>query len=251
MAKLKIATQTTVTSGVNYVQPEGDRFVSQTLINGYHYGGVGGLSSDGGLQITAQVNLPGGSSSIGSIVAQKGAHKFRVTDGTRTGTCSLVNSPNPTTGQMNILITLNSAAANIAAANVAGGATSATVTFDTRTAVSGPVQFPRVGDYISWTSPSANIGNFVQVTGVTSNTSFTIGVIGNVAAATGVTATTNTYASKITNKFVYDFTSDGQIDSTGGPATFLNNGGFNPNKYRYVLSSSAGPNATFVKVQSA
>ena len=249
MAKLKIANQTTQTS-VNYPQPEGDRFVSPTLINGYHYGGVGGSSSDGGLQITAQVNLPGGSSTVGSIVAQKGAHKFRVTDGTRTGVCTLVNSPNPTTGQMNILVTLNSAAANIAAANVAGGATSATVTYDTRTAVSGPVTLPRVGDWLSWTSPSANIGTFVQVTGVTSN-SFTIGTVGNVAAATGVTVTTNTYASKITNKFVYDFTSDGNQDSTTGPATYLNNGGFNTNKYRYVLSSSAGPNATFVKVQSA
>jgi hypothetical protein len=249
MAKLKIATQTTVTSGVNYVQPEGDRFVSPTLINGYHYGGVGGLSSDGGLQITAQVNLPGGSSSIGSIIAQKGAHKFRVTDGTRTGVCTLVNSPSPATGQMNILITLNSAAANIAAANVAGGATSTTVTYDTRTAVSGPVTLPRVGDYLSWTSPSANIGGYVRVTAITGST-FTIATTGNVAAATGVTLTTNTYASKITNKFVSDFTSDGHPDSTSGSATFLNNGGFNPNKYRYVLGSSAGPNATFVKVQS-
>jgi hypothetical protein len=250
MAKLKIATQTTITSGVNYVQPEGDRFVSPTLINGYHIGGVGGLSSDGGLQITAQVNLPGGSSSIGSIIAQKGSHKFRVTDGTRKGVCTLVNSPNPTTGQMNILVTLNSGAANIASANVAGGASQTTVTFDTRTAVSGVFTMPRVGDYVSWTSPSANIGSFVQVTAVTSN-SFTIGTVGNVAAATGVAVTTNTYASKITNKYVYDFTSDGHPDSTSGPATFLNNGGFNPNKYRYVLSSSAGPNATFVKVQSA
>jgi len=250
MAKLKIATQTTVTSGVNYVQPEGDRFVSPTLINGYHYGGVGGKSSDGGLQITAQVNLPGGSSTIGSILAQKGAHKFRVTDGTRTGTCTLVNSPNVGTGQMNILITLNTAAANIAAANVAGGATQTTVTFDTRTAVTGPVAMPRVGDYVSWTSPSANIGTFVQVTGVTSN-SFTIGTVGNVAAATGVAVTTNTYASRITNRHVYDFTSDGHTDSTSGTENFYNNGGFNANKYRYVLSSNAGPNATFVKVQSA
>ena len=250
MAKFKVSTQTTITSGVNYVQPEGDRFVSPTLINGYHIGGVGGKSSNGGLQITSQVNLPGGSSTVGSIVAQKGAHKFRVTDGTRTGTCTLVNSPNPTTGQMNILITLNSAAANIAAANVVGGATSATVTYDTRTAVSGPVTFPRVGDWISWTSPSANIGTFVQVTGVNGTTSFTIGTVGNVAASTGTVATTNTYASKITNKYVYDWTSDGQKDSTSGTVTFMTSG-YNPNRYRYVLSSSAGPNATFVRVQSA
>ena len=245
MAKLKIANQTSVTN-VKYPQPEGDRFVSPILINGYHFGGVGGLSSDGGLQITSQVNLPGGSSTVGSIVAQKGAHKFRVTDGTRTGVCTLVNSPNPTTGQMNILVTLNSASASIAAANVAGGATSTTLTLS---GVTGVVTLPRVGDWLSWTAPSANIGSFVQVTGVNGST-ITIGTVGNVAAVSGVSVTTNTYASKINNKYVWDWTSDGVKDSTSGTVTFMTSG-YNPNRYRYVLSGSAGPNATFVKVQSA
>lgn len=252
MAKLKLATKPSVTTGVNYVQPTGDRFISQTLINGYHIGGVGGDTGTTGLQIQGQSFVRGSSSQQCFIIAQKGAHKFRVQDAlTAKGVCTLVNSPNPTAGQMNILVTLNTAAANIAAANVAGGATSVTVTYDTRTAVTGPVTLPRVGDYISFNAgaPSANMGSFVQVTAV-NGSSFTLGSVGNVAATTGLAITTNTYASKITNKYVWDFTSDGQQDSTSGTVTFLNNGGFNTNKYRYVLSSSAGPNATFVKVQS-
>jgi hypothetical protein len=108
---------------------------------------------------------------------------------------------------------------------------------------------PRVGDYIIGFAGTAGVA---RVTAINSASNVTIAVTGNVAAQNSVTGvTTNTYASKITNKYVYDFTSDGHPDSTSGPATFLNNGGFNPNKYRYVLGSSAGPNATFVKVQSA
>ena len=56
MAKLKIANQSSQT-GVTYPQPEGDRYISPTLINGYHIGGVGGKTSDAGLQIQPQVYI--------------------------------------------------------------------------------------------------------------------------------------------------------------------------------------------------
>jgi len=219
-----------------------DRYTSQQYINGAYVGGTGGDTGQVGRQIQSQVHINGQSSAQGFIVRQKGEHKFLVQDaGTNRGVCTLVNSPSPAAGQMNILLTLNTAAANIAAANVAGGATSATVTFDTRTTVTGPVAFPRVGDYVIWTSPSANIGSVVQVTGVNGTTSFTIGTIGNVAASTGTAVTTNTYASKITNKFVYDFGNDGQLSSSIA-------GGYNPNKFRYHLAT---PDATFIQVQYA
>lgn len=220
MAKLKI----TATDSSGQIH---DRYTSQQYINGAFVGGTGGLTSQVGRQIQGQVYVTGGSSTTGSILAQKGRKSFRVTDGTNTGDCTLVNNPNLTAGQMNILVTLNTAAANIAAANVAGGATSTTVTYDTRTTVTGPVQMPRVGDYVIWTSPSANIGSVVQVTAVNGTTSFTIGTVGNVAASTGTAVSTCTYASRISNKFVHDY---------------------NPNKFRYHL---AAPDATFVQVQYA
>jgi len=237
MAKLKI-TQTDSSGQIH------DRYTSQQYINGAYVGGTGGLTSQVGRQIQGQSYINGASSQQCSILAQKGAHKFRVQDANGAkGTCALVNSPNPTAGQMNVLLTLNSATASIAAANVAGGATSTTVTLSS---VTGPVALPRVGDWLSWTSPSANISNFVQVTGVNGST-ITIGASGNVAAASGVSVTTNTYASKINNKYVWDWTSDGQKDSTSGTVTFMTSG-YNPNRYRYHL---AAPDATFIQVQYA
>jgi len=196
-----------------------DKYVSPILVGGNPIGGTGGLTSQTGYQIAPQVYCTGGSSVSGSILRQKGAHKFYCTDGTRNQTLTLVNSPNLVAGQMNILINLNTAAANVAAANVAGGATSATVTYDTRTTVTGPITFPRVGDYIIWTSPSANIGSVVQVTGVNGTTSFTIGTTGNVAASNGTTLTTSTYATRITNRTVTDYNGARFFYRLGTPTT--------------------------------
>ena len=92
MAKLKISAQSSITN-VTYPNPQNDRFVGPEIIDGYHQGGTGGLTSLGGQQIQPQVYIKNGSSLPGSIIFQKGAHKFRVTDGTLTGDCSLVNSP--------------------------------------------------------------------------------------------------------------------------------------------------------------
>ena len=196
-----------------------DKLVSPILIGGNPIGGTGGLTSQTGYQIQPQVYCTGGSSVAGSILRQKGSRKFLCTDGTRSQTLALVNNPNLVAGQMNILINLNTAAANIAAANVAGGATSTTVTYDTRTAVTGPVTFPRVGDYVIWTSPSANIGSVVQVTAVNGTTNFTIGTTGNVAASTGTAVTTSTYASRITNRTVSDYNSKRFFYRLGAPTT--------------------------------
>ena len=193
--KLKIAKNNATT----------DKLVSPILVGGNPIGGVGGLTSQTGYQIAPQVYCTGGSSVSGSILRQKGAHKFYCTDGTRSQTLTLVNNPNLAAGQMNIFFNLITAAANVAAANVAGGATSTYVTFDTRTAVTGPVTTPRVGDYLSWTSPSLNIGNLVQVTAVNGPGNVTIGTVGNVAASNGTAVTTLAYATRITNKTVTDF----------------------------------------------
>ena len=98
MAKLKI----TKTS-VSYITV--DEFVSPTLVNGYHIGGTGGLIGQSGQQIAPVVYLMGSSQTTGSILFQKGAHKFRVTDGTYVGTATLVNSGTLAPGQMYILVT--------------------------------------------------------------------------------------------------------------------------------------------------
>jgi len=248
MAKLKITASSSITN-VTYPKPIADRYAGPQYINGAYVGGTGGDTGQVGRQIQGQTYVKGSSSQQGFIIAQKGSHKFRVQDAlSAKGTCTLTNSPNPTAGQMNILLTYNTAAANIASANVAGGATSTTVTYDTRTAVTGPLQLPRVGDYISFTAgaPSLSMGTFVQVTAVNGST-FTLGTTGNVAATNGVAVTSATYVSKINNRHVWDWYSDGQQDSTSGTTTFYTTG-YNPTRWRYHL---AAPDATFVQVQYA
>jgi hypothetical protein len=233
MTKLKI-TKTDSSGQIH------DRYTSQQYINGAYVGGTGGNTSQVGRQIQGQTNIVGSSSQQGFIVRQKGMHKFLVQDASaKTGVCTLTNTPSPAAGQMNILVTLNNSTAAIAAANVAGGATSTTVTFSS---VTGPVSLPRVGDYLNFgTAPSANIGTFVQVTAMNGSTA-TIGTVGNVAASS-VAAGVCTYASRINNKFVYDFTSDGNL--TAGT---ISSNTYNSNKFRYHLAT---PDSTFVQVQYA
>lgn len=246
MAKLKITQSSSITN-VTYPKPIADRYTGPQSINGAYVGGTGGDTSQTGRQIQGQVYINGQASRQGFIIAQKGSHKFRVQDSAAAkGTCTLANTPNPTAGQMNILLTMATGAANIAAANVVGNATSTTVTIDTRTSVTGPLQLPRVGDYLSWTSPSANIGSFVQVTGVSGST-ITIGTTGNVAAAPGTTVSICSYASKINNRHVWDWYSDGQMDSTNGTTTFYTSG-YNPTRWKYHLAT---PDSTFIQVQYA
>jgi hypothetical protein len=246
MAKLKITQSSSITN-VTYPKPIGDRYTGPESINGAFVGGTGGDTSQTGRQIQGQSYVKGSSSQTCFIIAQKGSHKFRVQDATSAkGTCTLVNSPSPTAGQMNILLTLNTTAANVAAANVAGGATSTYITYDTRTAVTGPVSSPRVGDYLIG-SFGGNVNGVAQVTAVNAPGNVTVATTGNVVGVNGVTISTCTYASKINNRHVWDWYSDGQIDSTNGITTF-NTSGYNPTRYRYHLSA---PDSTFIQVQYA
>jgi hypothetical protein len=99
MAKLKIA-------GINNGTTT-DRYVSPILISGNHIGGTGGLTSLSTNTIQPAVKIGSASAGTGSIIAQKGIHKFRVTDGTNTGTCTLVNkaSGSLAAGEMSIAVT--------------------------------------------------------------------------------------------------------------------------------------------------
>jgi hypothetical protein len=96
MAKLKIAS---INNGVPT-----DRGIASGL------GGVGGLTSLSGNQIQPTVKIGSASAASGSIIAQKGMKKFRVTDGTNTGTCTLVNLATPTVANtMSIVVTKSDA----------------------------------------------------------------------------------------------------------------------------------------------
>jgi len=55
--------------------------------------------------IVATAQLAGGSDTTVDIISQKGARRFKVTDGTRTGVCQLVASSNLSNGYMSIIAT--------------------------------------------------------------------------------------------------------------------------------------------------
>jgi hypothetical protein len=199
MARLKISkTYNGITIDAN---------VSPTLVNGNVIGGTGGNTTITGQQLQPMVFITGGSQVSGNILHQKGAHKFRVWDGTRIGTCTLANTATLSAGQMNLTITVNTFVnANIAAANVVGGATTTYMSYLTGN-ISGPVPVD-IGDPVIGFAGNA-VGAYIlainpTVAGVAN---LTISTTGNVAAQTA-TANTSVYASRITNKFVYDFDGD-------------------------------------------
>lgn len=242
MAKLKITA--TDTSGQIH-----DRYTGPESINGAFVGGTGGKNNQAGRQIQANVKVGSNSATTGNIIAQKGSHKFRVTDNANpnnAGTCTLVNLGTPTASNtMSIKLTLsNITGVSLAAANVVGNATSTTVSWTS--GLVGPLA-PRVGDLISGivagnVSPTAAV-----VTSVVSSTSVTISTTGNVASQSSISASAYTFASKIGNRYVWDWTSDGQPDSTNGSTTFYTNG-YNPTRFRYHLAT---PDSTFIQVAYA
>lgn len=260
MAKLKITQSSSITN-VTYPKPIGDRYVNPDLIGGAHIGGTGGLTSQTGFQIQPAVYVftsnGASSNATGSILAQKGQHRFRVTDGTYTGDCRLANAPqaNLTAGSMSITINTNQLTSANLTATTGSATTFAYVTFGTAnvaginsTAIAAGTSSALVQQYLTGTGLVGNVTvtSYSAAGGLgNANVSFSSQTVSNIAG-TG-TFNTSLYASRITNKFVYDFGSDGQIDSTNGITTYYTSG-YNPNKYKYRL---AAPNSTYVQVASA
>jgi len=295
MAKLKITK--TEAGGTMH-----DRYTMPTQIPaGTYVGGTGGFTSQTGRQIQPKVKVDGATATTGSIIAQKGAHKFQVSDentlqdeeivagqsyrissvsGTNwaqfgagvnantndvftslingnaavvdngtvqnVGVCTLVNLVTPTAqNTMSILCT----AANVSNANIANiGATgsnrtTAYVTWNAGDVVSGPIF--EVGQTINLIN--SNVTGTVTIASInsTSNLTVTLGSAQTVPVANTSAFTATFMASKISNKYVWDFLDAGtpESSSTGGFT-----GAENPNRYRYHL---AAPTTTFVQVAYA
>jgi hypothetical protein len=140
---------------------------------------------------------------------------------------------------MSIQVNLNAfASANLTA--VTTGATSTYVTYATAN-ISGPGTIG-VGSQILGFSGNA-VGAVVTAVNATvaGLANVTVSVLGNVVAQTYSNVTNSVYASRITNRYVYDFGSNGSLSSNI-------TGGYNPNKYRYHL---AAPDSTYVMVAYA
>jgi hypothetical protein len=248
MAKLKI-TQSSSVSNVTYPKPIGDRYASPTLVGGSHIGGTGGDTGQAGYQIQAASYIKGASQQAAFIVAQKGAHKFRVQDAlTNRGDCVLTNAAltSLTAGQMSVQVNLAQATYANLTATTGSATTFAYVTY----ATANVSAYTPIGATSVLTGTGLTGTVTVQSVSVAAglanaNVSFSSQIVSNIAN-TG-TFNSSVYASRITNKFVYDFGNDGQLDSTNGITTYYTSG-YNPNKYKYRL---AAPNSTYVQVASA
>lgn len=294
MAKLKITkTVTNPDSTTTMI----DRYTMPTQIpTGTYVGGTGGFTAQTGRQIQPNVKVGSATVSVGSILKQKGAHKFQVSDentvadesvtvgqqyrinsvGTTTnwqamgagpnantneyftaiavgagdgtvqnvGECTLVNLRTPTAANtMSILCT----AANVSNANIANiGATgsnrtTAYVTWNSGDVVGGTANF-KVGQTINLINSNVTGTVTVATINSTSNLTVTLGSAQTVPVGNTSAFTATFLASKISNKYVWDFLDDGYPNS-GGMNGFV--GADNPNRYRYHL---AEPTDTFVKV---
>jgi hypothetical protein len=149
---------------------------------------------------------------------------------------------------MNLLInTAQAPYANITVPNSGGTNTFGWITFATANLTSYTA--PSVASVWTSTAAFAGLGTTLSysVSGglANANVSFSSQTVTSVTGT--ATVSTVLYASRIDNKFVRDFGSDGQPDSTNGTITYYTSG-FNPNKYKYHF---AAPNSTFVQVQNA
>lgn len=231
MAKLKI--QKTYTGAAGYQQGATinvDQYVSPTTINGNYIGGTGGNTDQTVPTIQCSfLRDAGGAVDTGYIIFQKGMRKFEVnnTSEANTTVATLVNqisSELTTANTMTILVTTAAITGanvanvgNIANTSIGGSYTNQNVAYVTWTSgnLTGYSATPTVGYNITGTSITGN----VVVIAVNSDTNVTVATdtLQDIAAEQAdISQTFN--ASRITNKFVYDWA--------------------NPsNKYRYWLNA--------------
>lgn len=217
MAKLKI--QKTYTGAPGYQQSATinvDQYVMPTTINSNHLGGTGGDNSQTVPTIQCSfIRDTGGATDNGYIIFQKGMRKFEVnnTSDANTTVATLVNLTSAeltAANTMTILVT----AATITGANVAniGTQDSAYITF-----VAGNVtgaNSPTVGQQITGTSLTGNVT--ITAVNTTGNVTVSTEVQDIADEQADISITFN--ASRITNKYVYDWASPS-------------------NKYRYWFSA--------------
>ena len=209
MAKLKISktpTGNTGTGATRTDQHTGPLQITSGGVTGYP-GSVGGIYTQAGAQIHPQVDTGNGPTN-GSILRQKGAHKFLCTDGTTQKICKLVPSrvPDGGPGQMSIPVYTTTFSGNVA--DTAGAQTSSYLRYLV-SSVAGDASGIKVGAQVM------NVGQSISGNVVITAINATVGGYGNVTIAFSnqdgdvpsgnYTMETGFYASRITNRWVYDF----------------------------------------------
>ena len=207
MAKLKISKTPTGNTGTGLIrtdQKTGPETITSGGITGTP-GSVGGIYTQAGAQIHPQVDTGNGPTN-GSILRQKGAHKFLCTDGTTQKICKLVPSrvPDGGAGQMSIPVYTATLSGNIA--DTAGVQTTSYLRY-----LVSSVQ----GSGIKVGAAVHNVGQSISGNVTITAINATVGGYGNVTISftpqdgdvptTNYTMQVGFYASRITNRWVSDF----------------------------------------------
>jgi hypothetical protein len=206
--KLKISKTPTGTTGPNGAQRTDQRTgptqITSGSVTGYP-GSVGGNYLQAGAQIHPQVDTGNGPTD-GSILRQKGAHKFLCTDGTTQKICKLVPSmvPDGGAGQMSIPVYTAVISGNIA--DTAGAATSSYLYYDVASVQGNGI---KIGANVMGAIQQSINGN-VTITAINP----TVGGRGNVTIAFSsqdgdppsgdITLRVGFFADRISNRWVWD-----------------------------------------------
>jgi hypothetical protein len=204
-----------------------------------HPGGVGGIYTQAGPQIHAQVDIGNGATD-GSLLTQKGAHKFLCTDGTTTLTaglsqdakgrnvriCRLVPSQVPDGGVVNgvgqVSVPVYTAVISGNIADTMGAQTSSYLRYDVASVQGAGI---KIGANVMGATGQSISGNVV-ITAINA----TVGGRGNVTIAFSsqdgdppsgdYTLQVGFFASRISNRWVHDFAGNkyrywSQLPTTG------------------------------------
>jgi hypothetical protein len=250
MAKFKITKTNSTSGGYGQGTVVVDAYMGQTLpTSGAHYGGTGGNTSITGRQIQPAVKVGTNAAALGSIQFQIGRNRFRVNDGTNVGDCTLTNAPLANLSASTMSIQVNTTAFGFANIYTSGALTNyALVNYSTAN-VSGPVSETVAASLGYQLFNTGLVGNVTVSSIATSGANVTLNcalsvsqtITANPSTGAGNVVYMGFQASRITNKYVSDYSSSGNYSTNIS-------GGYTPNKYRYHL---AAPDSTFVQVVSA
>ena len=240
-SKLKISKTPVGNTGTGATRTDrytGPNQITSGSITGYP-GSVGGVYTQAGPQIHAQVDIGNGPDD-GSLLTQKGAHKFLCTDGTTTVTagisqdakgrnvaiCRLVPSMVPDGGVVNgvgqVSVPVYTAVISGNIADTAGAQTSSYLRYDIASVQGAGI---KVGANVMGALGQSISGNVV-ITAINA----TVGGRGNVTIAFSsqdgdvpsgdYTLQVGFFASRISNRWVHDFTGNkyrywSQLPTTG------------------------------------
>lgn len=223
--KLKISKTPVGNTGTGTTRTDrytGPNQITSSGVTGYP-GGVGGIYTQSGPQIHAQVDIGNGPTD-GSLLTQKGAHKFLCTDGTTTPTagisrdgkgrnvrvCRLVPSMVPDGGVVNgvgqVSVPVYTAVISGNIADTAGAQTYSYLNYDVASVQGGGI---KIGANVMGASQQSILGN-VTITAINP----TVAGRGNVTIAFSsqdgdvpagdVTFQIGFFADRISNRWVWD-----------------------------------------------